>query len=55
MPMEGPISFKSSMDQEIASFYFFRVSSNFCSSYSVNANDIITSFVFSGSKKAYVK
>ena len=48
-------AFKSSMDQEIASLYFLKVSSSFCSSYSVNADDIITGLGFSCSKKAYFK
>ena len=51
--MEGLIPFKSSIDQEIASLYFLRESSNFCSSDSVNAAEIITSFALSDSKKAY--
>ena len=55
MQMEGLIPFKSSMDQAIASLYFLRVSSSFCSSGLVNADEIITSFAFSGSKKAYFK
>ena len=53
MQMEGWIPFKSSIDQVIASLYFLRVSSSFCSLYSVNAVQIITGFAFSGSKKAY--
>ena len=48
-------SFQSSIDQAIASLYFLRVSSIFCSSDSINAAKIITSFAFSGSKKAYFK
>ena len=46
MYIEGLIPFKSSMDQAIASLYFLRVSSNFCSSYIVNADDIITGLSF---------
>ena len=53
MQMEGLIPFKSSIDQTIASLYFLRVSSSFCSSDSVNAAEIITGFALSGSKKAY--
>ena len=53
--MEGLIHFKSSIDHAIASLYFLRVSSSFCSSGSVNAAEIITGFAFSGSKKAYFK
>ena len=55
MQMEGLIPFKPSMDQAIASLYFLRVSNYFCSSYSVNAADIITGLSFSGSKKTYFK
>ena len=53
MQIEGLIPFKSSIDQAITSLYFLRISSSCCSSSSVNAADIITSFAFSGSKKAY--
>ena len=53
MQIEGLIPFKSSIDQAIASLYFPRISNNCCSSSSINAADIITSFAFSGSKKAY--
>ena len=53
MQMEGLIPFKSSIDQAIASLYFLRVSSSFCSSNSVNAAKIIIGFVIFGSKKAY--
>ena len=53
MKMEGLIPFKSSINQTIAFLYFMRVSSSFCSSDSVNAAEIITSFALSSSKKAY--
>ena len=53
MQMEGLIPFKFSIDQEIASLYFLRVSSSLCSSYLVNAAEIITGFALSGSKKVY--
>ena len=55
MQMERPVPFKSFIDQAIASLYFLRVSSNFYSSDSVNADEIITCFSFSSSKKAYFK
>ena len=55
MQIEALIPFKSSIVQEIASLYFLRISSSFCSSISVNATDIITGFAFLGSKKAYFK
>ena len=51
--MEGLIPFKSSIDQKIASLYFMRVSSSFCSLDSVNPVEIITAFTLSGSKKAF--
>ena len=53
MQIEGHIPFKSSIDQAIASLYFLKISNSFCSSSSVNAVEIKTSFAFSGSKKAY--
>ena len=53
--MEGPIPFKSFIDQAIAALYFLRVSSSLCSSGSVNVAEIITGFAFSGSKKTYFK
>ena len=53
MQMEGLIPFKSSIDQTTAFLYFLRESSSFCSSYSVNAVEIITGFSLSGYKKAY--
>ena len=53
MQIEGPIPFKSSTDQAIASLYLLRISSSFCSSSTTNAADIITGFSFSGHKKAY--
>ena len=53
MQIEELIPFKSSIDQAtIASLYFMRISSNLCSSSSINAVDIITCFAFSSSKKA---
>ena len=55
MQIEGLIPFKSLIGQAIASLYFLRISSSFCSSSSVNATDIITGFAFSYSKKAYFK
>ena len=55
MQIRGLIPFKSSFDQAITSLYFLRISSSCSSSSSVNAADIITCFVFSGSKKAYFK
>ena len=51
--MEGLIRFKSSINEEIASVYFLRVSSCLCFSGSINATEIITSFSLSSSKKAY--
>ena len=53
MQMEGLIPFKSFIDQAIASLYFLRVSSSFCSSDLVNATEIITGFALSDYKKAY--
>ena len=55
MQIKGLISFKSSIEQAIASLYFLRISNSFCSSCSVNAAEIIRSFAFYGSKKAYFK
>ena len=48
-------SFQIFYRQAIASLYFLKISYNLCSSYSVNAADIITGFAFSGSNKAYFK
>ena len=53
MQMEGLIPFKSSIDQAIGSLYFLRISNSCCSLGLINAADIITSFAFSSSKKAY--
>ena len=53
MQMEGLIPFKSSIDQAIISLYFLRISNSCCSLGLINAADIITSFAFSSSKKAY--
>ena len=53
MHMEGLIPFKSSIDQEIVSLYFLRVSRGLCSSDSIKATKIITGFALSSSKKAY--
>ena len=55
MQMQVPIPLRSSNDQAIASLYFLRIFSSFCSSISVNAANMITSFPFYGSKKAYFK
>ena len=55
MQIERLISSKSFTDQAIASLYFLRISNSLCSSSKVNAVDIITSFTFSGPKKAYFK
>ena len=55
MQIEGLIPFKSSIDQAIASLYFLKISNSFYYSCSVNAADIITSFSYYGSKKAYFK
>ena len=55
MQIEGLNPFKSSIDQAIASLYFLRISSSFCSSSSVNVAEITTGFAFSSSKKAYFK
>ena len=55
MKMEGLIPFNSSTDQAIAFLYFLRIYSPFCSSSLFNAANIITSFAFVGSKKAYFK
>ena len=53
MQIERLIPFKSSIDQEIASLYFLRISNNFCSSSLVNVAEIIIGLAFSGSRKAY--
>ena len=55
MQIKGLITFKYSIDQEIAPLYFLRISNSFCSSCSVNVAEIITGFAFSCSKKAYFK
>ena len=55
MKIEGLIPFKSSIDQAIASLYFMRISSSFCSLCSVKSADMITGFDFSASRKAYFK
>ena len=55
MQIEGLVPFKSSTDQSIASLYYLRISSRFCSSSIVNAANIITCFTFSSPKKAYFK
>ena len=55
MQIEGLIPFKSFIDQTIASLYFLIISKSLSSSCSVNAADIITGFVFFGSKKVYFK
>ena len=52
---EGLIPFKSFIDQAIASLYFLRVSSSFCSFSLVNPAEMINGFPFSGCKKAYFK
>ena len=51
MQIEGLIPFNSSIDEAIASLYFLRISNSLCSSFLVNAADIITGFSFSSSKK----
>ena len=51
MKIEGPIPFKSSTDQAIASLYFMRISSSLCSSSTVNLVDIIIGLAFSGLRK----
>ena len=53
--IEGPIPFKSSIDQAIYSLYFLRISSSFCSSSLVNPAEMMTSLACSGCKKAYFK
>ena len=53
--IERLIPFKSSIDQAIASLYFLRVSSSFCSSSLVNPTEMIIGFLFSCCKKAYFK
>ena len=55
MQIEGLIPFRSSIDQAIASLYFLRICSSFCSSISVNVADMITGFPFYCSKKEYFK
>ena len=55
MQIEGLIPFKSSIDRAIASLEFLIIFNIFCSSFSVNAADIITGLAFSGFKKAYFK
>ena len=55
MEVEGLIPLRSSIDQAIASLYFLRIFNSLCSSFSVNAADIIIGFAFSGSKKAYFR
>ena len=44
--IEGPIPFRSSIDQAIAFLYFLRISSSFCSSSSVNPAEMMTGFAF---------
>ena len=55
MQIEGLIPLRSSIDQAIVSLYFLRIFNNLCSSFSVNAADIITGFAVSGSKKAFFR
>ena len=55
MQIEGLIPFKSYADQAIASLYFMRISNRFYSLCFVKSVDLITSFDFSASRKAYFK
>ena len=52
---EGLVPLKSSIDQAIASLYFLRISSSFCSSSSVNPAEMMTGLDCSVYKKAYFK
>ena len=52
IPVINELLDESAIDQEIASLYFLRVSSSFCSLDSVNAVEIITGFSLSYSKKS---
>ena len=53
MQIEGLLPFKSSIDQAITYLYFLTISNSLCSLSSVNADEIITSLAFFGSRKAY--
>ena len=55
MQIEGLIPFKSSTNQAIASLYFLRIYSSYCSLCSVKSAAMIIGFDFSASKKAYFK
>ena len=55
MQIKGLILFKSSTDQAIASLYFLRICSSFCSFSSVKSAAMITGFDFFDPKKAYFR
>ena len=55
MQIEGLILFKSSTSQVIASLYFLRICSSFCSFSSVKLAAMINGFDFSDPKKAYLR
>ena len=55
MQIEGLIPFKSSTDQEMASLYFLRICSSFCSFSSIKFEAMITGFDFFDPKKAYCR
>ena len=46
MQIEGLIPFRSSIDQAIASLYFFRICNDLRSLFSDNSADMITGFPF---------
>ena len=53
--IEGLIPFRSSIDYVIAFLQFLRISSSFCSSRSVNLDEMMIGFAFYCCKKAYFK
>ena len=55
MQIEGLVPFKSSIDQAMASLYFLRIHSSFCSFSFVKLADMITGFYFYDPKKAYFR
>ena len=55
MKMEGPIPFKSSTDQAMASLYFLIIFNSFSSFSSVKSATMITGYALSAPKKEYFK
>ena len=55
MHIEGLIPFKSSTDQAMASLYFLRILSSFCSFSTIKSAAIITGCDFSAPKKENFK